>query len=68
MAMTYAQKMDKYFAIPRDRWKYYHVRYNGIFGTSTREVFAPNKTLARLFFVGEMNPGIKITEIVERSY
>jgi len=49
---------------PRDQWKKYRVYYtDGIWDYAVYE--APNKTYARLFARGELNPWHKITRIEE---
>ena len=59
--------IEKYMAIPRDQWKRYKV-YNNSYGFNVGQfvyVTAPNKTMARFFRQGELNPGCKVIKIVE---
>lgn len=51
-------------SIPRNLWKKYRITISG--GISNKYyVTAPNKTMARLFAKGELNPWIKIIKIEE---
>lgn len=56
--------ISKYMAIPISQWKHYNITISGGISDIYR-VFAPNKTMARFFAKGELNPWIKIIKIEE---
>lgn len=59
-----ASNIERYMSIPRNLWKKYKITISG--GISNKYyVTAPNKTMARLFAKGELNPWIKIIKIEE---
>ena len=69
--MPSREKMDRYRNIPYSEWKCYKVPIIGGFG-SWHYTEAPNKTLAREFTIGELNPWVKvrgrIIEIPEEEF
>lgn len=56
--------MSKYMVIPVSQWKHYNIKITGGI-SNTYRIFAPNKTMARLFAKGELRPWIKIIKIEE---
>jgi len=63
--------VERSWNIPYDRWKEYAVPIKGGFGKYYR-VWAPNKTMARRFAEGEINPWCKVRgkviEIPEKDW
>lgn len=59
-----ALKTRNYMDIPRNQWKSFRIIISGGLCNSYY-IAAPNKTMARLFVKGELNPQIKIVRIEE---